>query len=78
MVLKFYVLLGHHTKLAHTKFCDKICHILQVFGENECARHYKFVFFKYLTHFDHHSLYTTGLKFCDLDWTFKVIQVQRS
>ena len=26
--LRFYVLLGHHTKLTHTKFCDKICHIL--------------------------------------------------
>ena len=33
MVLKFYVLLGHHTKLTHTKFCDKICHILQVMGK---------------------------------------------
>ena len=41
MVLKFYVLLGHHTKLTHTKFCDKICHILRVMGKNECARHYK-------------------------------------
>ena len=29
----------HHTKLTHTKFCDKICHILQVMGENEGARH---------------------------------------
>ena len=41
MVLKLYVLLGHHTKLTHTKFCDKICHILEVMGTNECARHYK-------------------------------------
>ena len=41
MVLKLYVLLGHHTKLTHTKFCDKIYHILQVMGKNECARHYK-------------------------------------
>ena len=41
MVLKFDVLLGHHTKLTHTKFCDKICHILRVMGKNECARHYK-------------------------------------
>ena len=38
MVLKFYVLLGHHTKLTHTKFCDKICHILRVMGKNECAK----------------------------------------
>ena len=35
------MLLGHHTKLTHTKFCDKICHILRVIGKNECARHYK-------------------------------------
>ena len=41
IVLKFYVLLGHHTKLTHAKFCDKICHILRVMGKNECARHYK-------------------------------------
>ena len=27
------VLLGHHTKLTHAKFCDKICHILQVMGK---------------------------------------------
>ena len=33
--------IGHHTKLAHAKFCDKICHILQVMGKNERARHYK-------------------------------------
>ena len=27
-------------KLTHAKFCDKICHILQVMGnKNECARH---------------------------------------
>ena len=32
----------------------------------------------YLTNFDHHLLDTTTLKFCDLDLTFKVIQVQRS
>ena len=32
-------LLGHHTKLTHTKFCDKIYHILRVMGKNECARH---------------------------------------
>ena len=25
-----YVLLGHHTKLTHTKFCDKICYVLRV------------------------------------------------
>ena len=30
MVLKLYVLLGHRTKLTHTKFCDKINHILRV------------------------------------------------
>ena len=40
MVLKFHVLLGHHTKLTHTKCCDKICHIVRVMGKNECARHY--------------------------------------
>ena len=31
----------HHTKLTHTKFCDKIYHILRVMGNNLCARHYK-------------------------------------
>ena len=34
--------------------------------------------YAYLTNFDHHLLDTTTLKFCDLDLTFKVIQVQRS
>ena len=34
IVLKLYVLLGHHTKLTHAKFCDKICHILGVTGKN--------------------------------------------
>ena len=29
----------------------------------------------YLTNFDHHLLDTTTLQFCDLDLTFKVIQV---
>ena len=33
MVLKFYLLLGHHTKLTHTKFCNKICHIFRVMGK---------------------------------------------
>ena len=33
MVLKFYVLLGHHTKLTHTKLCDKICHICELWGK---------------------------------------------
>ena len=33
MVLKLYVLLGNHIQRTHTKFCDKICHILRVMGK---------------------------------------------
>ena len=33
MDLKFDVLLEHHTKHTHTKFCDKVCYILRVIWE---------------------------------------------
>ena len=31
--MKFDVLLGHYTKLTHTKLCAKIGHILRVMGK---------------------------------------------
>ena len=64
-VLKLYVLLGHHTKLTHTKFGDKICHILRVMGKNECARHYKSGFSAKSTCITTSRLMAHGVK-CDL------------